>query len=161
MGRASAIALAAAGWSLALFARRVEMLEETKALCADPSRVLLVAGDVTSEADVKRLFDSTISTYGTVQANGFISSPSALLRSRLPVLTILASSVPGRLDMLFNVRVRFLNPPSVKFYLGNSCVCTPWLLTAFNETPDACQCMHLQAFQIGSVNVPLRDCSSH
>ncbi|KAI0330806.1 short-chain dehydrogenase/reductase SDR [Cubamyces sp. BRFM 1775] len=78
VGRASAIALARAGWSLALFARRVEMLEETKALCADPSKVLLVAGDVTSEADVKRLFDQTISTHGRLDVlfnNAGIVSP--------------------------------------------------------------------------------------
>ncbi|KAI0373824.1 short-chain dehydrogenase/reductase SDR [Pilatotrama ljubarskyi] len=64
VGRASAIALAQAGWSIALFARRAEMLEETKALCADPAKVLLVGGDVTSEDDVKRLFQSTIDSFG-------------------------------------------------------------------------------------------------
>ncbi|KAI8971153.1 short-chain dehydrogenase/reductase SDR [Trametes punicea] len=64
VGRASAIALAGAGWALALFARRAEMLDETKRLCADPSNVLLVEGDVTNEDDVKRLFHSAIATFG-------------------------------------------------------------------------------------------------
>ncbi|KAH9846407.1 short-chain dehydrogenase/reductase SDR [Lenzites betulinus] len=64
IGRASAIALANAGWSIALFARRVDNLEETKALCADPAQVLLVAGDVSREDDVKRLFQATIDAFG-------------------------------------------------------------------------------------------------
>ncbi|CDO69271.1 hypothetical protein BN946_scf185042.g173 [Trametes cinnabarina] len=64
VGRASAIALAAAGWSLALFARRAQSLEETKRLCADPTKVLLVQGDVSNEEDVKRLFQSTITSFG-------------------------------------------------------------------------------------------------
>ncbi|KAI0629839.1 short-chain dehydrogenase/reductase SDR [Trametes polyzona] len=64
VGRASAIALARAGWAVALFARRAEQLEETKTLCVDPSKVLLVGGDVTREEDVKRLFQSTIDAFG-------------------------------------------------------------------------------------------------
>ncbi|KAI0761991.1 hypothetical protein BD413DRAFT_586987 [Trametes elegans] len=64
VGRASAVALANAGWSLVLFARRAEMLEETKGLCADPTKVLLVGGDVTREEDVRTLFERAISTYG-------------------------------------------------------------------------------------------------
>ncbi|OJT02065.1 Glucose 1-dehydrogenase 3 [Trametes pubescens] len=64
VGRASAIALAQAGWSVALLARRADLLEETKALCVDPSRVLLVSGDVAREEDVKRLFQATIDAFG-------------------------------------------------------------------------------------------------
>ncbi|KAI0643010.1 short-chain dehydrogenase/reductase SDR [Trametes meyenii] len=64
VGRASAVALANAGWSLALFARRAEMLEETRALCADPSRVVLVSGSVANEQDVKRLFATVIDAFG-------------------------------------------------------------------------------------------------
>ncbi|EIW59556.1 short-chain dehydrogenase/reductase SDR [Trametes versicolor FP-101664 SS1] len=64
VGRASAIALAQAGWSVALLARRADMLEETKALCVDPAKVLLVEGDVAREEDVKRLFQATIDAFG-------------------------------------------------------------------------------------------------
>ncbi|KAI9060858.1 short-chain dehydrogenase/reductase SDR [Trametes sanguinea] len=69
VGRATAIALAGAGWTLALFARRAELLEETKRLCTDPSKVLLVEGDVSNEDDVKRLFQSTISSFGNAEQN--------------------------------------------------------------------------------------------
>ncbi len=68
VGRASAIALAQAGWSVALLARRADLLEETKALCVDPSRVLLVSGDVAREEDVKRLFQATIDAFGAPSA---------------------------------------------------------------------------------------------
>ncbi|KAI0823169.1 short-chain dehydrogenase/reductase SDR [Trametes gibbosa] len=64
VGRATAVALAGAGWSVVLFARRAEKLEESKALCADPTRVVVVEGDVTREEDVRRLFETTIDAFG-------------------------------------------------------------------------------------------------
>ncbi|OSD02488.1 short-chain dehydrogenase/reductase SDR [Trametes coccinea BRFM310] len=78
VGRATAIALAGAGWTLALFARRADLLEETRLLCADPTRVLVVEGDVSNEDDVKRLFQSTISSFGRLDLlfnNAGITSP--------------------------------------------------------------------------------------
>ncbi|KAL7279750.1 hypothetical protein ACG7TL_006157 [Trametes sanguinea] len=78
VGRATAIALAGAGWTLALFARRADSLEETRLLCADPTRVLVVEGDVSNEDDVKRLFQSTISSFGRLDLlfnNAGITSP--------------------------------------------------------------------------------------
>lgn len=74
MGRASAIALAQAGWSIALLARRTDMLAETKALCVDPSKVLLVSGDVAREEDVERLFQATIDAFGEPSALSFLLS---------------------------------------------------------------------------------------
>ncbi|KAI0682805.1 short-chain dehydrogenase/reductase SDR [Cytidiella melzeri] len=66
IGRATAVTLASAGWSVVLFARRAEQLEETKALCPDPSKCLLVQGDVTNEAEVIKLFASAVEQFGRV-----------------------------------------------------------------------------------------------
>ena len=66
VGRATALAFSRAKWSLALFARRAEMLKETQALCEDPSNVHLVEGDVSKEADVVQLFRSTIDRFGMI-----------------------------------------------------------------------------------------------
>ncbi|KAF9235193.1 hypothetical protein BU15DRAFT_89677 [Melanogaster broomeanus] len=64
IGRHSAIALSAAGWSLTLTARRLAQLEETKDACANPTSCLLVAGDITDEEFVKSLFEQTIKKFG-------------------------------------------------------------------------------------------------
>ena len=64
IGRATAIALAEAGWSISLLARRADKLQETKQLCKDPAKVLLVEGDVAKEEDVLRLFRETIDRFG-------------------------------------------------------------------------------------------------
>ena len=65
IGRATAIALAEAGWSISLLARRADKLQETKQLCREPSKVLLFEGDVTKEDDVSRLFRDTLDRFGT------------------------------------------------------------------------------------------------
>ncbi|KIJ32500.1 hypothetical protein M422DRAFT_35799 [Sphaerobolus stellatus SS14] len=62
IGRASSIALSKAGWSVALFARREEDLKSAAAEC--PSPTLVIVGDVTSEGDVKRLFEETVKAFG-------------------------------------------------------------------------------------------------
>ena len=64
IGRECAVALAKAGWSLVLFARRTDQLAETQQACPDPARVLVVQGDVTSEADVKRVFAAALERFG-------------------------------------------------------------------------------------------------
>jgi len=64
IGRASAIALSKQGWSIVLFARRVESLEETKALCTDPSKCLCIQGDVQNEEEVATLFRETLAHFG-------------------------------------------------------------------------------------------------
>ena len=65
IGRAVALALVADGFYVAAFARRQEELEKTVALAgADAARMLAVAGDVTDENSVKKLFDVTVDTFG-------------------------------------------------------------------------------------------------
>ncbi|KAF9815971.1 hypothetical protein IEO21_04298 [Rhodonia placenta] len=64
IGRASAIALSKAGWSIVLFARRIDDLNETKSLCIDSEKVHVVQGNVTDEEDVAKLFQTTISHFG-------------------------------------------------------------------------------------------------
>ena len=66
IGRATAIALAQAGWSVAIVARRVDKLRETSELCGgDSSKVYVFEGDVTQEDDVTRLFRTTVEHFGT------------------------------------------------------------------------------------------------
>jgi len=66
IGRATALALHAAGWSVTLTARRREALEETANLCDGGSndRCLVVPGNITDEQFVETLFESTITHFG-------------------------------------------------------------------------------------------------
>ena len=65
IGRACAIAMLKAGWSVALAARRAETLEETKKLAgADGQRALCVPTDVTDPAAMRNLFDTTVKNFG-------------------------------------------------------------------------------------------------
>jgi NAD(P)-dependent dehydrogenase (short-subunit alcohol dehydrogenase family) len=72
IGRASAVALARTGqWSIVLSGRRQAELEKTAELCkeacgekADDKLTLIVAGDVSSEDNVKQLFERTKEVYG-------------------------------------------------------------------------------------------------
>ena len=65
IGRASALALVAAGWHVALAGRRADALEATRALAgADADRVLAVPTDATDPAAVKALFAATQAAFG-------------------------------------------------------------------------------------------------
>src|SRR5712675_2039529 len=67
IGRASAHALLADGWSVVLAGRRREMLEETAALAAAvPPRTLVMPTDVRDPAAVAALFDRVKETYGRI-----------------------------------------------------------------------------------------------
>jgi NAD(P)-dependent dehydrogenase (short-subunit alcohol dehydrogenase family) len=67
IGRASALALVEAGFSVALAGRRRNMLEETAALAnASPPRTLVVPTDVRDPASVAALFDKVKQTYGRI-----------------------------------------------------------------------------------------------
>ncbi|MCL2123575.1 MAG: SDR family oxidoreductase [Desulfovibrionaceae bacterium] len=67
IGRAVALALAADGFYVVAFARRQDALEKTAALAgADSSRMLAVAGDVTDERSVEKLFDAAVRAFGRV-----------------------------------------------------------------------------------------------
>jgi NAD(P)-dependent dehydrogenase (short-subunit alcohol dehydrogenase family) len=64
IGRAVAITLAKAGWSVVLSGRRAEALEETRAALADPDRHLAVPTDVADPAAVGALFAAIKGRYG-------------------------------------------------------------------------------------------------
>ena len=65
IGRASALALVAAGWHVALAGRRADALEATRSLAgADADRVLAVPTDATDPAAVKALFAATHAAFG-------------------------------------------------------------------------------------------------
>jgi NAD(P)-dependent dehydrogenase (short-subunit alcohol dehydrogenase family) len=67
IGRAAALALGRAGYSVVIAGRRLGPLEQTVADgAADGSRLLAVAADVTSPADVQQLFDRTRQEFGRV-----------------------------------------------------------------------------------------------
>jgi NAD(P)-dependent dehydrogenase (short-subunit alcohol dehydrogenase family) len=67
IGRATAHALLADGWSAVLAGRRREMLEETAALAAvPPPQTLVVPTDVRDPASVAALFDRVKETYGRI-----------------------------------------------------------------------------------------------
>jgi len=67
IGRATALALYADGFSVVLAGRRREMLEETAALAkAEPPRMLLVPTDVTDPASIAALFGTVQATHGRI-----------------------------------------------------------------------------------------------
>jgi 3-oxoacyl-[acyl-carrier protein] reductase len=67
IGRATAILLAREGAKVVVCARGQEKLDQTAAqIRKEGGDVLAVKADVTSDADVNRLFDETIKTYGGV-----------------------------------------------------------------------------------------------
>ena len=67
IGRATALALYADGFSVVLAGRRREMLEETAALArAAPPKMLVVPTDVADQASIASLFDTVKATYGRI-----------------------------------------------------------------------------------------------
>ena len=67
IGRASALALYANGFSVVLAGRRRHMLEETAAIAkAEPPRMLAVPTDVTDRASIDALFTTVKATYGRI-----------------------------------------------------------------------------------------------
>jgi NAD(P)-dependent dehydrogenase (short-subunit alcohol dehydrogenase family) len=67
IGRASALALYADGFSVVLAGRRRNMLEETAALAqASPPRMLVVTTDVSDPASIAALFEAVQATYGRI-----------------------------------------------------------------------------------------------
>ncbi|MFD8935345.1 SDR family oxidoreductase [Streptomyces sp. NPDC059578] len=67
LGRASALALLDAGWSVVVAGRRKEALEETLTLAAtDPSRTLAVPTDIRNPDEVAALFDTARRRFGRV-----------------------------------------------------------------------------------------------
>ncbi|PJX26464.1 3-oxoacyl-ACP reductase [Advenella sp. S44] len=67
VGRAVALELLGTGYAVVLAGRRADALEKTRtAAGADATRALVVPTDVTSEQQVRRLFDSAQREYGRV-----------------------------------------------------------------------------------------------
>lgn len=66
IGRAVAVVLAEAGWSVALAGRRPETLTETAQLATDTDRLAVLPTDVTDEDAVAALFDRTTARFGRV-----------------------------------------------------------------------------------------------
>src|SRR6516164_3430483 len=65
IGRAAALALHSAGWSVVLAGRRAAELQRTAALASgDDGRMLPVATDITDPAAVRTLFARTKETFG-------------------------------------------------------------------------------------------------
>ncbi|MFF9347468.1 SDR family oxidoreductase [Streptomyces sp. NPDC014734] len=64
IGRAVALALTGAGWSVALAGRRPGPLAETAALAGERARVITVPADVSSAEDVEALFASVRECFG-------------------------------------------------------------------------------------------------
>ncbi|MCC6920183.1 MAG: SDR family oxidoreductase [Alphaproteobacteria bacterium] len=64
IGRASALALAEAGWSIVLAGRRIAALEETAGLAPTGAAVLVHAADVADPDQVRGLFDAAQAKFG-------------------------------------------------------------------------------------------------
>ncbi|KAJ7087353.1 hypothetical protein B0H15DRAFT_843669 [Mycena belliarum] len=79
IGRESAIALSKAGWNVVLTGRREEALQETASFCQSPESCLVLAGDVTDEEFVKKLFAATVSRFQRLDLlfnNAGVNSPA-------------------------------------------------------------------------------------
>ena len=88
VGRAAALALADAGWSVVLSGRRQPVLEEVAALI-EPERALVVPTDVTDPGSIARLFARTIERFGRLDLlfnNAGIGAPAVPLED-LPLDT--------------------------------------------------------------------------
>ena len=66
IGKACAVALAEAGWSVVVTGRRLDALREVFAGHRLEADTLAVAADVTDPASVKALFDQTVARFGRV-----------------------------------------------------------------------------------------------
>lgn len=88
IGRAVALGLLGAGWSVVLTGRRREALEETGLLSfAPPGTILIVPADVTNPGEVKALFGQTREKFGRLDLlfnNAGVSAPAVPLED-LPV----------------------------------------------------------------------------
>ena len=82
IGRHSALALADAGYAVALAGRRQEALDETAGLARDPSRMLAISTDVGDSASVDALFAQVQESYGRLDVlfnNAGMGAPGVLL----------------------------------------------------------------------------------
>ena len=90
IGREAALALQGDGWDVVVTGRRKDELEKTCGLAkASGGKMLAVTGDVTKEADVKRVFAETVKAFGRVDFlfnNAGMGAP-AVPMDELPLAT--------------------------------------------------------------------------
>ncbi len=87
IGRAVALALLEAGYSVALAGRRREALEQTRERASDPERALAVPTDVADPASVGELFDAVRQRFGRLDVlfnNAGIGAPAVPLEEITP-----------------------------------------------------------------------------
>jgi NAD(P)-dependent dehydrogenase (short-subunit alcohol dehydrogenase family) len=78
IGRAAALALAQAGYDVALVGRRAALLQETATL-ASPARTLVHVADVGVASEVRAAFDATVKAFGRIDVvfnNAGIGAPA-------------------------------------------------------------------------------------
>ncbi|HVX79759.1 MAG TPA: SDR family oxidoreductase [Devosiaceae bacterium] len=78
IGRTSALALNAEGWTVVVAGRHLEKLEETVGRAGDPTRMAAIVADVGDAASVDALFDETVKRFGRVDLlfnNAGINAP--------------------------------------------------------------------------------------
>jgi NAD(P)-dependent dehydrogenase (short-subunit alcohol dehydrogenase family) len=82
IGKAAALALLQAGYSVVLAGRRLEPLTEVLALSGAEDRARAISTDVSDPVSVKALFDATLQAFGRVDVlfnNAGVSAPGILL----------------------------------------------------------------------------------
>ena len=82
IGRSSALALAGAGYAVALAGRRQDALEETASLAGADAQTLAIPTDVTDADSVAQLFSKTVEAFGRVDVlfnNAGTGAPGMLL----------------------------------------------------------------------------------
>jgi NAD(P)-dependent dehydrogenase (short-subunit alcohol dehydrogenase family) len=87
IGRATAIALAAEGYTVALAGRREEQLREAARLIGDAAKSLVVSANVADPASVRGLFDAVKRSFGRLDLlfnNAGTSAPPVLLEDLTP-----------------------------------------------------------------------------
>jgi len=92
IGRASALALAAAGWTVVVSGRRQQELDETVRLAQERTKdapLLAVAGDLSKPEDVDALFDTIRDRFG---ASSSLLSPNLVFSELTPMSRIQADS---------------------------------------------------------------------
>lgn len=87
IGKATALALVAAGWTTVLTGRRLDRLEEAAAEASDPARAIPIACDVTDPAAVEKLFADIDQRFGRLDLlfNNAGASYRSTLIDEIPV----------------------------------------------------------------------------